>query len=189
MGEGVGSGGPQSLAVLNARRFFIDFLPIEQRLIRRDGVSLHSIRYWSDALRTWVGEPQRKIIRYDPRDLSRIYLLGPDSAYYDLPYRDVRHPSISLWEQRLALKRLRDEGMAHVDEHALFRTVDAMRRITDEAVVKTKAARRQRERRQHLDPRPGAQGTGNPINNVARSVREIERTERLDSIFPIEEWN
>lgn len=187
--ERVASGGAPPPAVPNPRRFFVDFLPIERRLIRRDGVSLHSIRYWSDVLRTWVGEPQKRVIRYDPRDLSRIYLLGPDNAYYDLSYRDVRHPSISLWEQRLALKRLRDEGLAHVDEHAIFRTVNAMRAIADEAVVKSKMARRQRERRQHLDQWPGAERAGTDLDAAASTVREIERTERLDPIFSIEEWN
>lgn len=185
IGERIAAGGAAPPAVSNSRRFFIDFLPVEQRLIRRDGVSLHSIRYWSDVLRTWVGEPHKRTIRYDPRDLSRIFLLGPDNTYYDLSYRDLRHPAISLWEQRLALKRLRDEGMAHVDEHAIFRTVDAMRHITDEAVAKSKVLRRQRERRQHLDRRPDVDGA----DNAAFSVREIESIERLDPIFPIEEWN
>ena len=60
------------------------------------------------------------IVRYDPRDLSRIYLLAPDGQYYDLTYRDLRHPPISLWEHRLALKRLREEGRLRVDEAAIF---------------------------------------------------------------------
>ncbi len=67
-------------------------------------------------LRTWVGVPQKMIVRYDPRNLSRIYLLEPDGRYYDLRYRDLRRPPITLWEQRLALKRLQEEGRAHVDE-------------------------------------------------------------------------
>jgi len=187
--ERAASGGAAPPAVPNPLRFFIDFLPLERRLIRRDGVSLHSIRYWSDVLKTWLGEPQKRIIRYDPRDLSRIYLLGPDHTYYDLSYRDLRHPSISLWEQRLALKRLRDEGSAHVDEHAIFRAVDAMRHIADEAVVKSKTARRQRERRQHVAERPGAEGAGNCVNNADSTVRDVDRPKRVDPIFPIEEWN
>jgi putative transposase len=103
-------------------------------------------------LRTWIGEPQKMIVRYDPRDLSRIYLLGPDGHYYDLSYRDLRRPPISLWEHRLALKRLREEGCANVDESAIFRTIEAMRAITDGAVVASKTARRQRERRLRLIP-------------------------------------
>ena len=70
-------------AVTDPRRFLIDFLPLERRLVRRDGVSLYSIGYWSDVLRVWIGNPEPMIVRYDPRDLSRIYLLGPDGIYYD----------------------------------------------------------------------------------------------------------
>ena len=73
------------------------------------------------------------IVRYDPRDLSRVYLLGPDGRYYDFSYRDLGRPPISLWEHRLALKRLREEGRAQVDETAIFRTIETMRAITDEA--------------------------------------------------------
>ena len=79
-------------------------------------------------LTTWIGDEQKMVVCYDPRDLSHIYLLGPDGTYYDLSYRDLRLPAISLWEQGLALRRLRDQGRSHVDEHAIFRTVDAMRR-------------------------------------------------------------
>ncbi len=125
-GDDVTLGRGEPTAVADPRRFLIDFLPIERRLIRRDGVALHSIAYWSDVLSTWIGHPEPMIVRYDPRDLSRIYLLGPDGSYYDLSYRDLRRPAISLWEHRLALKRLREDGRMQVDEAAIFRTVDLL---------------------------------------------------------------
>ena len=68
------------------------------------------------------------IVRYDPRDLSRIYLLAPDGHYYDLNYRDLRRPPITLWEHRLALKRLREEGRANIDESAIFRAIETCAR-------------------------------------------------------------
>jgi putative transposase len=175
--------------VPDPRRFLLDFLPLQQRLVRRDGVALHSIRYWADVLSTWVGDLHKMIVRYDPRDLSRIYLLGPDGTYYDLPYRDLRHPPISLWEHRLALKRLRDEGRTHVDEPLIFRTVEAMRRIADDAVVRSKQARRHRERRQRLDPRPRSEGASDRINNPGVIERETDTAHRRDQIFPIEDWD
>lgn len=149
-GDATTPGRGTPVAVSDPHRFLIDFLPIERRQIRRDGISLHSVSYWSDVLRVWVGVPEKMIVRYDPRNLSRIYLLGPDGRYYDIPYRDVRRPPITLWEQRLALKRLREEGRAHVDESAIFRTIETMRRIADEAVTATKTIRRQQERRLRL---------------------------------------
>jgi len=165
----------------------IDFLPIERRLVRRDGVSLNSIGYWSDVLSTWVGDQERMIVRYDPRDLSRIYLLGPDGTYYDLSYRDLRRPPISLWEHRLALKRLRDDGRAQVNETEIFRAIEAMRAIADEAILTSKTARRQRERRMRL-----VEGGRAPAQLVDRlPVEEVEPSlddGRAPELFPFEEW-
>ncbi len=106
-GDGVQEGRGTPVTVIDQRRFLIDFLPFERRLVRREGVFLHSISYWSDVLHTWVGEREKMLVRYDPRDLSRVYLLGSDGQYYDLTYSDLSRPPISLWEHRLALKRLR----------------------------------------------------------------------------------
>lgn len=93
------------------------------------------------------------VVRYHPRDLSRTYLLAPDGHYYDLSYRDLRRPPISLWEHCPALKRLREEGRSYVDESAIFRAIERMRLITDDAVATRKLARRQRERRLRLAAR------------------------------------
>lgn len=89
------------------------------------------------------------IVRYDPRDLSRIYLFGPDDCYYDLTYRDLRRPPISLWEHRAALKRLREEARRHVNEAAIFEAIETMRRLTERASTDMKTIRRERERRRH----------------------------------------
>lgn len=188
-GDGVTHGRGEPAAVPDPRRFLIDFLPIARRMIRRDGVALHSIAYWADVLSTWIGHPDPMIIRYDPRDLSRIYLLAPDDVYYDLSYRDLRRPPISLWEHRLALKRLREEGRASVDETAIFRTVEAMRAIADDAVRATKMARRQRERRLRLvaiEPR-GLQSVEPCEVAIDRRVDpELQPHERM---FLVEEWS
>jgi putative transposase len=178
----------EPLTVQDPRRLLIDFLPIERRLIRRDGVALHSIAYWSDLLRVWIGEPRKMIVRFDPRDLSRIFLLAPDGQYHDLPYRDLRRPPISLWEQRLALKRLREEGRAVIDEAAIFRTVDAMRAITEKAVAATKMARRNHERRLHLIQ--GGRDAISAQDTSAATTGEGAQDTRQpwERMLPVEEW-
>ncbi|WP_323809666.1 Mu transposase C-terminal domain-containing protein [Sphingobium baderi] len=182
----LGRGAPTM--VPDPRRFLIDFLPIATRRVRREGISLHSIHYWADVLRTWIGHPEPMIVRYDPRDLSRIYLLGEDNHYYDVSYRDLGRPPISLWEHRLALKRLREEGRALVDEAAIFRTIAAMRRIADDAVLASKTARRQRARRLRVVE-------GGRVDNVrsAQPPKADDQTKvepfNLDDIYPFEEWS
>jgi putative transposase len=56
LGDGQVSGRGMPTAIDDPRRFLIDFLPMERRLVRREGVFLHSIGYWADVLRTWIGE-------------------------------------------------------------------------------------------------------------------------------------
>ena len=187
-GDGTTLGRGEPMAVADPRRFLIDFLPIASRKVRRDGVALHAIGYWADVLSTWIGHPEPMIIRYDPRDLSRIYLLGPDGPYYDLSYRDLRRPPTSLWEHRLALKRLREDGRALVDEAAIFRTIEAMRAIADDAVRASKTARRQRERR--LRVVPGGRSALLPVEpDEADTLRQIsEELPPHERMFPVEEW-
>jgi putative transposase len=189
LGDGTTLGRGEPTAVADPRRFLIDFLPIARRMIRRDGVALHSIAYWADVLSTWIGHPEPMVIRYDPCDLSRIYLLGPDGSYYDLSYRDLRRPPISLWEHRLALKRLREDGRALVDETAIFRTIEAMRTIANDAVLASKTARRQRERRKSIVPAsersdllPVELDAVDTLEQISKDLQPHER------MFPVEEW-
>lgn len=188
-GDATTLGRGKPVAVPDPHRFLIDFLPIERRLIRREGISLHSVSYWSDVLRVWIGLSEKMIVRYDPRNLSRIYLLGPDGRYYDIPYKDVRRPPITLWEQRLALKRLREEGRSHIDESAIFRTIETLRQIADEAVSATKTLRRQQERRLRMIQHGIADRATAPC--AAATIEEDERDGETCNIrlLPFEEWS
>lgn len=137
-------------------------------------------------VRTWIGERERMIVRYDLRDLSRIHLLAPDGRYYDLSYCDLRQPSISLWEHRLALKRLREEGRAEIDEEAIFAAIDAMRSIAERASVESKVARRQRERRLRLD---GVVAERRPVATLPEPAPQIEPLPADQRLFKnVEEW-
>lgn len=189
LGDANTPGRGEPVAVSDPRRFLIDFLPIERRLIRREGVSLHSIHYWSDVLTTWIGAPQKMLVRYDPRDLSRIYLLAPDGQYYDLCYRDLRRPPISRWEQRLGLKRLRDEGRSHVDESAIFRAIEHMRTIAEGAVSASKVARRQHERRLRLIQGGRTQAVPSSPMGPPVSTDEQPTLQPYEQMLPVEEWS
>jgi putative transposase len=174
----------------DARRFLIDFLPLERRLVRRDGIALNSIHYWADILRSWIGKNDPMIVRYDPRDLSRIYLYAPDGNYYDIPYRDLGRPPISLWEQRRAIRSLREKGLSQFDEKAIFRTVEQMRAIVAEAVSERKAARRDRERRLEVirggrtaDTKVGSKADLSLVWNEEEDTRQP-----WEDMLPVEEW-
>lgn len=171
--------------VVDPERFLIDFLPLERRSVTREGIRLNSIFYWSDTLRPLVSDGGSHVVRYDPRDLSRVWLMAPDGEYYALPYRTRHRPPISLWEHREALRSLREEGRRTVDEDAIFAGVERMRAIVEEAAAKTKKARRQAERRRSVEraapskplplPEPEDEGV-------------VEAPRRAPKRFEVEEW-
>ncbi|EOA3724446.1 Mu transposase C-terminal domain-containing protein, partial [Pseudomonas aeruginosa] len=134
--------------------FLVDFLPIIRRTLTRTGFVIDHIHYYADALKPWIARRDRLpafLIRRDPRDISRVWVLEPEGQHYlEIPYRTLSHPAVTLWEQRQALAKLRQQGREQVDESALFRMIGQMREIVTSAQKATRKARRDADRRQHL---------------------------------------
>lgn len=120
----------------------------------RTGFVVDHVHYFCNALKPWIARRQelgRFVIRRDPRDISRIWVLEPEGHHYlEVPYRTLSRPAVTLWEHRQAVARLRQQSRDQVDEQALFAMVDQMRSITDSASRATRRSRRDRERRRHL---------------------------------------
>lgn len=143
----------KKLSYINDKKaFLIDFLPIIYRSLRKDGFMLDHIVYYSNALRPFIANRDKYgkfLIRRDPRDLSRIYVyLEEEKSYLEIPYRSLSHPAISLFEHRLALKKLKTIGKELVNENSLFKAIDEMRHIVKTAVSKTRSMRKNRTRMQ-----------------------------------------
>ena len=171
------------------RQFLVDFLPSEQRVLQRDGFHLFHIRYWSDELRWLMGRESRKYtLKYDPRDLSRIFVLTGDGIIEARP-ADLTRPAITLWEHRAARRALREKGRRLVDEELIFRTIEAQRDLVDSAERQTKAIRRHQARRAHLDPRPMIDVTPAPEAPDALPAPETKGNALKDHPgFHVEEW-
>lgn len=136
-------------------RFWVAFLPEERRQLRRDGIHLFGVRYWSPALAQDVGHAtQRLAVRYDPRDISRVFVRRPNGSFVEARYRHLGYPPVSLWERNAAVRRLRERGRHEVDEAMIFASISAQRVIEDDAQRRSAKARRSRERR------PAAQTAG-----------------------------
>ncbi len=132
-------------------RFRVAFLPMQHRQLHRTGLQLFNLRYWSDALPTFVRRDEPLLIRYDPRDMSKIFVKAPDQSYAEIPYADIRCPPISLWEIRAARRHLAKQGNTEINQTALFRAHDELNRLVAVAVSETRATRRVRARRAGLD--------------------------------------
>jgi len=146
------------VTVTSETGFLVDFLPVIRRTLTRSGFVVGHVQYYRDALKPWIARREqlgRFVLRRDPRDISRIWVLDPDGgAYLEVPYRTLSRPPVSVWEQHAAVRRLRELGRAEVDENALFAMVEQMRQVTDVAAATTRRARRDRERRAATPQRP-----------------------------------
>jgi putative transposase len=161
-----------------AEEFFLDFLPAVPRLVQRDGIHFHKIRYWDNVLSTWAGRLKKPLlVKYDPRNLSRLYVRDPDGKHWPIPYADLRQPPIALWELTDARKQLRQRGSADPTERALFANILEQRRIVKEA-----ASRSQQRRRQERIPSEV---------NVPASQDAIKNSDKQSddlTPFPVEIW-
>lgn len=171
------------------RQFLVDFLPSEQRVLQRDGMHLFHIRYWSDELRWLMGRESRKFtLKYDPRDLSHIFVLTENGIIEARP-ADLTRPAITLWEHRAARRALREDGRRSVDEALIFSTIQSQRDLVDRAERQTKATRRHQTRRAHLEPLPMIDVTPNAAERNALPAPEGEGSPFLSHPgFKVEEW-
>lgn len=148
--DGVAASG-RPMMTANPTAFLVDFLPVIRRKLTRTGFVIDHVHYFSNALKPWISRRDslaRFVLRRDPRDISRIWVLDPDGIeYLEVPYRTMANPAVSVWEHRQALVRLRERGVAQVDEAALFRMIDQMRHIAETAEKTTKRTRREAVRR------------------------------------------
>ncbi len=133
--------------VVDVEAFRTSFLPFEWRQLGRTGITLFGVHYWSDAFASLVGRGQGKVqVKYDPRDLSQIWVIVDDGRMISARYRDLSHPRISLWESRRARKEWQDIHGGRINERALFQLIDAQRRLAEAARQKTRTARLENER-------------------------------------------
>lgn len=134
------------------RAFHRDFLPFEERVVQRDGVHLFNISYWHDALAPLLHDRRSVTVHYDPANLSKVFIRGLSGDYIEVPYRNLRRPAISKWELKAAVRALRRQGRAGVDEAMIFDMVLARRKLVEEACGRSRRARLERAR----GARPGS---------------------------------
>ncbi|CAN5115540.1 DDE-type integrase/transposase/recombinase [soil metagenome] len=170
-------------SVKDEKAFLIDFLPVVKRSVGRTGFVIDHITYYADSLKPWIASRDRLdkfIIRRDPRDISRVWVLDPPSnQYIELPYRSISNPSVTLWEHRKAVARLRELGKAEVDEAGIFRMIDKMRLIVSTAEEESKRTRRDKARRSHLSEKEQC------VLMPPRNRQKRAQAKRFDEI---EEW-
>ena len=113
----------------------------------------------STALSADVGRTKRRLlIKYDPRDMSRVFVRRPSGNFVEARYADLTLPQITLHEALTARRALREKGRREGDTRAIVRTVLEQRELVEVAAKRTAAAKRARSRT-HAQPDKRELGT------------------------------
>ncbi|MFN5170901.1 MAG: Mu transposase C-terminal domain-containing protein [Cyclobacteriaceae bacterium] len=123
----------------------IGFLPSFVRTIQNYGVSHEGITYYSNSLKPFIKRQERgrgkKLkeyeFRWDPRNLSFIYLLHPINKNFeriDLAKIQYRHANANIWEYKAMMRALKDQGVKEVDEDRIFQAIITANEIEQRAI-------------------------------------------------------
>lgn len=182
------------MRVPDEERLRLDFMPFIMRTVQEYGIQILGISYWTDALRRFVHAPdpgarnlkQEFICRYDPRDLSKIWMFEPESdKYIVVPYRDLSRPPISYWELKDAKRQLRAESMSVTNEELIFKTIDQMRDIVASESAKTKSARVKQQKRKQWEAASKASPQNKP-DKPKKATPQPEPDDDLDDFTPFD---
>jgi putative transposase len=89
-------------------RFLMDFLPVRTRVVTREGIEIDGLRFSHGSLQGEINPNVKRVVRVDPRDISRVYLETPDGPYLSIPLMANRTmPNMSWWEWK-AIRRQRN---------------------------------------------------------------------------------
>ena len=177
---------------INSFSFFVSFLPYEARTIRKEGIEIFKTFYRSDVLyspKTPIGS--KIIVRYDPRDISKLYYVSPEGQIYTIPLAHAGHPKISLHEHKAAIRALKKRGMGTIDKDTIYRAIEEQRDLLKKATKTTNKMRnlaaklgiRQDQLARHI---PDKKNGPNPEKELP-SETTSNQSEPI-SMFDIEEW-
>jgi putative transposase len=191
--EGIfGGGGSKPIGLpprpLDESRLKLDFMPYEERTVQDYGIIWDKITYFSDVLRKYINSrdtesgklrAKRKfIVKRDQRDISKLYFLDPETKrYFDIPYRDVTGPTMSIWEYREVVTKLENENKENIDEEAIFQGIREMRAIVAKSKDATIKARKNHARKVKMSRETKIQTSEPPVddsNKTTKSEKKIK---------------
>lgn len=170
--------------IQDEQKLRFDFMPYLERTIQEYGVLIDNIYYYAEVLRPWIhardpNNPKLKrkfIFTRDPRDISVVYFYDPETKdYYNIPYRNLSHPPMSLWELKTILKKLAESPELQPNESLIFEGLLEMRQVEQFAREKTKSARRNSQRRKDWNKHS---------SNTPKQVQKIKKLPTTSNLQP-----
>jgi len=129
----------------------LDFLPMFNRTIQKNGVNIDGLNYYDNVLRPLINqrdeETKKKrsfIFKRDPRDISYVWFYDDIvQAYYKIPLANQAIPNMNIWQYQAAKKLLREKHKGSISDHQLIAAREELMNQVDTAKKKTKKVRRE----------------------------------------------
>ncbi len=150
-------------SVKDPERFRIDCMPCGKRRVGRQGIIFDRIWYSDSVLSKFIGRKDKVLVRRDPRDISRIFVLDEESdIYHTIPYADTSLPAVSLFEYRVAGKILKDRGRGDADGAEILKADERLEEIERDAVEATRSMQKKRQQLRNLERKRDGQKRQKP---------------------------
>ncbi|MBK2025585.1 Mu transposase C-terminal domain-containing protein [Francisella philomiragia] len=142
----------------DSETLLIDFLPIFNRTIQKNGVNIDGLNYYDNCLRPWINHINRNtkqktkfILRRDPRNISYIWFYEPQLKYYfKIPLADQSIPPLSLFEY-YAIKSDLKKKRTSITPANILMALEEMQHHVKSSISKSKKARRTIQRKTNRD--------------------------------------
>jgi putative transposase len=173
-------GRPRQLTPDEEPHFRVSFLPIEQRTVNKDGIHLFGLKYYRSQLQKFLergkGIENRTVnVRYDPTDITKVYVLDSETSEYIIALSKLRGGPYDLRGWLRARAHLREKGFRDPAEDVTLETYKKMQAILEKAAQTSKLAAKalhnsRRERR-------------NTVHAVGEDLDEETQVEQNDAKF------
>lgn len=135
----------------------LDFLPIYERTIQKNGVNIEGLNYYDHVLRTKInqtenGKKKQFIFKRDPRDISYIWFYEESTKeYFKIPVANQNMPSMTSWEFDSIKTNLKNKGLKRVNQDAILEAREELHNQIQLSVKNSKKARRDSQRLKNKD--------------------------------------
>ncbi|AXK48471.1 transposase [Aliarcobacter trophiarum LMG 25534] len=136
----------------NNSSIILDFLPIYERTIQKNGVNIEGLNYYDHVLRTKInqmenGKKKQFIFKRDPRDISYIWFYEETTQeYFKINVANQNMPSMTAWEFDLIKTELKNKGLKRVNQDAILEAREELHKQIEQSVKSSKKARRDSQR-------------------------------------------
>jgi putative transposase len=135
----------------------LDFLPIYERTIQKNGVNIDGLNYYEHVLRTKInqtenGKKKQFIFKRDPRDIRYVWFYEESTKeYFKIPVANQNMPSMTAWEFYSIKTNLKNKGLKRVNQDAILEAREELHNQIQLSVKNSKKARRDSQRLKNKD--------------------------------------